>query len=337
VRTAARSAACLTTLAVTVAVTAACGGSGGGSAASGGSSSGGSASSGPTTLTIGYVPFTGNAPIFLGQKQGIYAKHGLDLKMVPVQAPAAAIASLVNGEQQIGFTTTIALINAVANGTDIKCVTPVDGHADPKAEYTGLFVPNSSSVQSPKDLEGKKVGIVALGSLNDLFVKYEVAKAGGDPKKVQLVQIPFPQMQAALDQGRVDGVVATAPFSNQIEAAGKSKVISWQEKDFIPNGQGTCYAASGSYIKSHPDQVKAFVAANAETLDYAKAHVSDALATLPSFLSISPEVAAKSQTGATYDSTLNVDSIKSIEDEMVKQGMLTKKPAIDAIVYQAGS
>jgi NitT/TauT family transport system substrate-binding protein len=336
-----RSAACLTTLAVTVAVSAACGGSGGSSASAGssssGGSSGGSAASGPTTVTIGYVPFTGNAPLFLGKQQGIYSKAGLDLKMVPVQAPAAAIASLVNGEQQFGFTTTIALINAVANGTDIKCVTPVDGHADPNAEYTGLFVPSSSPVQSPKDLEGKKVGIVALGSLNDLFVKYEVAKAGGDPKKVQLLQIPFPQMQAALDQGRVDAVVATAPFSNQIKAAGKSRVISWQEKDFIPNGQGTCYAASGSYIKSHGDTVKAFVKANGDALTYAKAHVPDALATLPSFLSISPDVAAKSQTGATYDSTLNVDSIKSIEDEMVKQGMLSKKPSIDSIVYSAGS
>jgi NitT/TauT family transport system substrate-binding protein len=333
-----RSAACLTTLAVTVAVSAACGGGSGGSSAAGGSSSGGAQQSGgTTTVTIGYVPFTGNAPLFLGKQQGIYAKQGLELKMVPVQAPAAAIASLVNGEQQFGFTTTIALINAVANGTDIKCVTPVDGHADPNAEYTGLFVPSGSPVQSPKDLEGKKVGIVALGSLNDLFVKYEVQKAGGDPKKVQLLQIPFPQMQAALDQGRVDGVVATAPFSNQIKAAGKSRVIAWQEKDFIPNGQGTCYAASGSYIKSHADTVKAFVKANGDALTYAKAHVPDALATLPSFLSVTPEVAAKSQTGATYDSTLNVDSIKSIEDEMVKQGMLTKKPSIDDIVYNAGS
>jgi NitT/TauT family transport system substrate-binding protein len=331
-----RSAAVLATLTLTAAASAACGGSdsGGSSAAS----SGGSASSGGTTnVTIGYVPFTGNAPLFLGIKQGTYQKHGLELKMVPVQAPAAAIASLVNGEQQFGFTTTIALINAVANGTDIKCVTPVDGHADPNAEYTGLFVPSGSPVQSPKDLEGKKVGIVALGSLNDLFVKHEVAKAGGDPKKVQLLQIPFPQMQAALDQGRVDAVVATAPFSNQIKAAGKSRVISWQEKDFIPNGQGTCYAASGSYIKSHGDQVKAFAAANADALSYAKGHVQDALATLPTFLSVTPEVAAKSQTGATYDSTLNVDSIKSIEDEMVKQGMLSKKPSIDSIVYSAGS
>jgi NitT/TauT family transport system substrate-binding protein len=334
VRPALRSAACLTTLTLTVAVSAACGGSSGGGSAAGGSSSGGQ-SGGTTNLTIGYVPYTGDAPIMLGQKQGIFTKHNLALKMVPVQAPAAAIASLVNGEQQFGFTTTIALINAVANGTDIKCVTPVDGHADPNAEYTGLFVPSSSGVQSPKDLEGKKVGIVALGSLNDLFVKYEVSKAGGDPKKVQLVQIPFPQQQAALEQGRVDGVVATSPFADQIKAAGKSKVIAWQEKDFIPNGQGTCWAASGSYIKSHPDQVKAFAQANGEALSYAKAHVSDALATLPSFLTITPEVAAKSQTGATYDSELNVDSITSIEDEMVKQGMLSKKPAIDDIVYQA--
>ena len=335
-KSAVRSATCLSTLAATLVMTAACGGSDGDdSSAAGNSFSGGS--SGAATLTVGYVPYTGDAPIFLGQKQDIFQKHDVELKMVPVQAPAAAISSLVNGEQQFGFTTTIALINAVANGTDVKCVAPVDGHADPSAEYTGLFVSSDSPVKSPADLEGKKVGVVALGSLNDLFVKYEVDQAGGDPSKVQLVQIPFPQMQAALEQGRIDGVVATAPFSIQIQAAGNSRVISWQEKDFIPDGQGTCWAASADFIKEHPDQVDSFVQANAESLQYAKQNVDEALAMLPEFLDVSPDVAAKSPTGATYDSELNIDSIKKIEGQMVEYGMLTKTPAIDDIVYQPGS
>lgn len=140
-------------------------------------------------------------------------------------------------------------------------------------------------------------------------------------------------MQATLEQGRIDAVVATAPFSQQIVAAGKSRSLAWQEKEFIPNGQGTCWAASGKFIKEHPDQVKAFIDANKASLDYARAHVDEALATLPSFLELTPEVAAKSQTGATYGSTLNNDSIRSIADTMVKQGFLKKAPSLDSIVY----
>lgn len=196
-RTGVRSASIGTALVAVVTVTAACGsgGNGSGGSAASGSASGSAGTSKPgevTSLNVGYVPYTGDAPLYLGTKRGTFAEHGLKLTMQPAQAPAAVIASLVNGQQQIGFTTTITLMTTVENGTDVKCLTPVDGQADPKVEYTGLFVQSGSPAQKLTDLEGKKVGVTALGSLNHLFVMETVSKAGGDAKKVQFVQLPFP-------------------------------------------------------------------------------------------------------------------------------------------------
>ncbi|WP_460683506.1 ABC transporter substrate-binding protein [Modestobacter lapidis] len=310
-----------------MATTAACGGSDGGDASGGGADE-------MTEMTLGYVPYTGDAPLFLGIEQGIYEEHGIDLTTTPAQAPAAVIASLVNGEQQIGFTTTITLIAAVANGTDVRCVTPVDGRSDPSpdVDYTGLMVTADSPIQSAADLEGKKVGVVGLGSLNHLFVMEEMSDAGADPGAAEFVQIPFPQLQAALEQGRVDAVVATAPFSAQILAAG-NRGVAWQERTFIPEGQGTCFAASGEYIEESPEEVQKFIDAHSAALEYAADHVDEALAQLPKFLDMTPEQAAKAETGSIYTPELNIESIQMIQEHMVKHGFLDETLPMESIVY----
>lgn len=302
-------------------------------AAAGGAAS--SAGGAPTTLNIAYVPYNGNAPMFLGVKQGLYAKEGLELKMTPAQAPAAAIAGLVSGQQQLAFTTVVTLVTARSQGTDVKCVTPVDGVVDDaeKALSTATMVKGDSSVQDAAGLAGKKVGVVALGSQNHLFTLEKAAQAGIDPKSVQVVQLPFPQMQAALEQGRVDAVVATAPFTGQIQAAG-GRVLNWPEAELNKGGNGTCFAATDKYLASNAADIEKFVTANAAAIDYAKAHEDEARAVIPTFLEVTPEQAKTAVTGVVYDPTLNTASIDKFQQLMLKHGFIKQALPLDQLVHQ---
>lgn len=311
-----------------VALTAACGGgSGSGKAAE-------ASSSGPATLTVSYVPYNGDAPTFLGINKGIYDKQKLTLNMKVAQAPAAAIASLVSGDSQIAFTTIVTLVSAVSQGTQIRCITPVDGtvSAADDQKSTATMVRGDSPVQSMADLAGKKVGVVALGSQNHLFTLQEADKAGIDPKKVQVVQLPFPQMQQALQSGQVDAVVSTQPFTAQIQAAG-GRVINWPEIDLNKGGNGTCWAASAQYIQQHPDVVKRFMTAHTDAINYAKAHVDEARGVIPSYMEVKADVAQHAVLGVDYNPTLNTDSIKKFEQSMKKYGFISSDVPLGQLVY----
>jgi len=291
-----------------------------------------------TELSIAYVPYNGNAPMFLGIERGTYAEQGLTLDMVPAQAPAAAIAGLVNGQHQLAFTTIVTLVTAVSQGTDVRCVTPVDGVVDASEEQlsTATVVTGDSPYRSEKDLAGKKVGVVALGSQNHLFTLEEAARDGIDPASVEVVQLPFPQMQAALEQGRVDAVVSTAPFTAQILAAG-GRVVNWPEAELNEGGNGTCFAATGTYIAEHAAEIGRFTTAHTAAIEYAREHVDEAKATIPSFLDVSEEEAKTAVTGVVYDPKLNVESIERFQQLMLKHAFIPQAVPLDRLVHVPAS
>ena len=90
-------------MAAVVSVAAACGSSGGSSESAGAS---GSSAKSLTDVTVGIVPFTPNAVLFLAQKNGIFKKHGLNVTTESAAAPTPIVASMVAGKQQFGFLTT---------------------------------------------------------------------------------------------------------------------------------------------------------------------------------------------------------------------------------------
>ena len=103
-------------MAALLSITAACG-SGSSDDAAGSSGSGGL-----TDVTVGIVPFSPNAVLFLAQENGIFKKHGLNVTTEKAAAPTPIVASMVAGKQQFGFVTTPVLVNANAQGTDADAV-----------------------------------------------------------------------------------------------------------------------------------------------------------------------------------------------------------------------
>jgi NitT/TauT family transport system substrate-binding protein len=195
------------------------------------------------------------------------------------------------------------------------------------------MVSANSPVKEMADLEGKSVAVVALGSQNHLFTLEEADKAGIDPKKVNVVQLPFPQMQQALESGQVDAVVSTQPFTSQIQAAG-GRVINWPEAELNKGGNGTCWAASAQYLQEHSDVIDRFIKAHTEAIDYAKDHEDEARGIIPSYLEVTPEAAQKAVLGVDYNPKLNTDSIKKFEQLMKKFDFISDDVPMDQLVYQ---
>jgi NitT/TauT family transport system substrate-binding protein len=308
-------------------------GAGGSSAAGGGG--GNTAGAGLTDITVGVVPYSPDAIHWYGIDGGIYKKHGLNVKTEAAASPIAIAAAMASGKQQFGFTTTPVLVNANISGAGQKCVTSVAGQSSPK-DSTALVVPKGSDIKSLKDLKGKTIAEVQLGSLNRLAMQVLLKKAGVDNNDVKHVAIPFPQMPQALASGRVDAAVIVDPFLQTATKAG-GKVIVQPNAELYAGGTIVCFAATTKYLDGHAKVAGEFQAAMNESLAYFKTHPKEVLKTLVKYLKLSPEAAANQKIETNYNPELNVKSIGMIQQQMKEFGWIKKTVDPNTMVWSPGN
>lgn len=312
-------------------VLAACGSSG-----SSGSPSG--TSKKLVNVDVGYVAYSDDDALFLAIQNGIFAKHGLNVTLTSQANPIEVVSSMVSGAEQFGFVTVPVLANVNSKGTALKCVSTVDGNQPTESSKDGtmLVAAKGSGISSMAGLRGKKIATVQTSSLNSLSVEVLAKRAGLSPGSYQLVQMPFPQMPAALSQGNVQAAVITSPFVNTAIAEGAT-VINHPNVELFGGATVTCMAALSSYISKNASVVADFHAAVNEAVGYAQAHQSAAKASLTKYLTLTPAVAQKQILTTDWNPNLNLASINEIESDMVAFGVIKKViPASSMVWAQAG-
>jgi NitT/TauT family transport system substrate-binding protein len=310
-------------------------------AACGSSGSSGNASGTAKKLVnvdVGYVAYSDDDALFLAIQDGIFAKHGLNVTLTSQANPIDVVSSMVSGTEQFGFVTTPVLANVNSKGTPLKCVSTVDGNQPTQTSKDGtmLVAAKGSGISSVAGLRGKKIATVQTTSLNSLSVEVLAKQAGLSPGSYQFVQMPFPQMPAALSQGNVQAAVITSPFVNTAIAEGAT-VIDHPNVELFGGATVTCMAALSSYIGKNASVVADFHAAVNEAVAYAEAHQSAAKASLVKYLDITPAVAQKQILTTDWNPNLNLPSINQIESDMVAFGVIKKViPASSMVWSQAG-
>ena len=295
---------------------------------------------GNVDVKMSYVAFSGIAPTLLAIDNGSYERHGLNVEGSVAASPAAILSGLVNGELQIGFTTIPTLISAVQEGVPIKCIASADGIgavAPPAEISTALLVAPDSAVTSAAELEGKRIGVIALGSLNHLIAMDLIAQAGGDPSTVEFVQLPLPQTGDALAGHQVDAAITTEPFTLPLLDKEFRMLGSADAPGGLTSERTTkCYAASDEYIEKNPETVAKFIVAQDEALTYAQDHLDEALATLPQILELSPEAALATETGLIFQPGITPADVEHLQDKMVEFGWVDETRSVKDYVYSPG-
>lgn len=294
--------------------------------AGGGDNNNGNGTTELTTVKVAYNPYTGNTPMFYGMQEGIYAKHGLELELIPQTDIAAIISGLASGQYDFGFATVVHVINANLNGIEIRGVATPEGqqkdHEEPE-EGNALVVAPGSDVTEAGQLAGKSIAVVGLSSLNTYAALDMVARGGGDPSTVELIQLPFGQMTAALASGDVDAAVIQAPFTSEALAVGAT-IIGKPNVETFPNMAVGLFTTSQKYIDEHEALVKAFADANVEAQNLARENMDEARKTLPEMLGLTEEAAAVAIWG-TNNPHVNIEGFERAQDLLMKYGGQTQE------------
>lgn len=278
-------------------------------------SKGNGASSKVLTVKVGQVcQCAAEAPLFVGQEQGIFKKYGLNIQTT-VLTPSAAAAAVVNGNEDFaGDGGTIA--SAIIKTGDAKAVfnrglTPF---------YIALRPGQSTSFST---LRGKTVASTTPGSTSDDALESALQQNGLTPKKD--VNITFVSNStadlAAVEGGTVQGAVLTFPQSAQAAQKGSPLL------NITKYGEISIEAVNAAWAKAHPQGTQAFIKAYAEACRLTLSNEQDAETALVAMGAASSSSQAKAAWQVYRTSSWAVLPISNTEAMAISQSL---KPASSA-------
>ena len=154
---------------------------------------------------------------------GHCGQYGLDVEETVFPKGIDIFPAIVRGEVDLAASAADAAIANRAGGGQIYVVA---GFARGGARLVGRA---DLDLRSVKDLQGRKVG-VARGGAQEILLLAELAKAGltwadAPGKDVQLVYLPYADLNQALLQKQVDAISQSEPQSSQAINKGFGKEI----------------------------------------------------------------------------------------------------------------
>jgi NitT/TauT family transport system substrate-binding protein len=293
----------------------------------------------PAEVRLGYFPNLTHATAIVADKEGLFAKHlgATKLKVSTFNAGPAAMEALKSGAIDATYVGPGPATNAFIN-SDGQALTVVAGAA---TGGTSLVV--DRSIRSAADLRGKKVSTPQLGNTQDIALRYWLKQnglktdlqGGGD---VSVLPQENAQVVDAFTQKLISGAWVPEPYATRLVQAGGKVLVDerdlWPQKEFAI----TLLAVRTDFLKEHPEQVKALLAADLDATDFiaknpakAQQDVADLIGKL-SGKPIKPTViaAAWKQLDFTVDPVTS--SILVGAQHAYEVGVLEEKPKLDKLV-----
>ena len=310
------------------------------SSASSGSNSSNSAAAqaSSTNLTVGSSPTISNASLYYASETGLFQKNGLSVTPEVIQSGQQAIPQLLNGQIQFAAADPLGSMLAISRGIPIEIV--VGGNvvpADQAKDPSGVIVKSGGPIKGLADLDGKAVAVNATKSLAQVALEAAIDEKGGHSSTVKWIEVPFPQMVAAVKNGTVAAAATNEPFVTAGKAAGLTEVPYGGLSTTLAGVPQVVYLATKSYVSSHPQVVKSFIASMNAANSALGSNPDEIRAVGAKSTTINAATLAKI-TLPSFGPPLSLAKLEGLEQLMVKYGILTQPIAnLSQSVITSGS
>jgi NitT/TauT family transport system substrate-binding protein len=272
------------------------------------------------------VPFAWTfTPIDIGIETGIFARHGLELKVTGFAGDARLQQGLVSDSIDFGLGSGPGM-GFLAKGVPAKAVAAMAG----APMNMSMVVPYNSPIKTLDDIKGKKVGITTVGSLTDWLLKRVASEKKWAPSDVTAVTVGgMDSTKAALKTGQIDAVVIALELGYALEAAKEWRVVSLLAP-FAPDFHTHVIFARDELIANKPELVERFLRAWFETIAFMRANKQRTVEISAKVLNLDPAVI-----GRVYDEQIKIftsdgrfdpKALVVIRQSLVEMGILQQVP-----------
>jgi NitT/TauT family transport system substrate-binding protein len=285
----------------------------------------------PTLIRIGVSDTDAAAQPLYAQETGVFRRDGLDARITRGMQGARVLDAIAAGTIDVGFANIVSIATAIQRGAPVVLLAPGPLHLT-QAPLTVIVQAPSSHFRSGADLNGKRVEVPSgRHDLATISTAAWIDEHGGDSRTVHFVSgIPLAKIAGALAAGRIDASELTEPYLSLEKRKGAVKVFGSTYDAIAPRFYIGGYAASKTWVESHPEAARRFVSAMREIAHWANAHPSQTAPMLAAWLGVSPSVVA-SMTRARFGETLSLALIQPALDVAAKYGAMEPMHAADVV------
>lgn len=153
--------------------------------------------------TLSWLPTGQYAYLYAARQLGYFKSRGIDLDISRGFGSMAATQGVATGKFAMGGAQTGANLLSMMRGLDLHMLGTQGYDAT-----LGIIVPQKGQIATPKDLEGRKIGVAAAGGDTPFLPAY-CKLAGVDFSKITIVQLDSKILEQSAMSGVVDGIVVT--------------------------------------------------------------------------------------------------------------------------------
>lgn len=214
------------------------------------------------TLRIAVIPVIDTLPMFVAEAEGLYAKHGVTVELIPV-ASAPERDQLLQAGQADGTLNELLSV-MFFNRDSIQMQAVRYGHmASEGAGHFFLLVSGQSGITDLEQLKGIEIGI-SQGTIIEYVTDRLLEAEGFNSADIRYVAVPkIPDRMALLGSGELQAAVLPDPLGGLAVQQGASIVL---DDSSYPLLGASVISFRKEFLDQHPAAVKAFLAAIEEAV-----------------------------------------------------------------------
>jgi NitT/TauT family transport system substrate-binding protein len=170
-----------------------------------------------TKITVGVAAMSPRTiPLLIAQEQGLFAKQGIEARIVLIKGAPTLVASLISGDIEVGYTGGTAVLGAASQGLYLRILSSISS----KLTHTIIANPNLKTIEQ---LRGKSFGIQSIGGSTWMHTILSLEHVGLDIKRdhINLLVIGDSGLIGqSLEAGRVDAAVLDGALVRRLKNRG---------------------------------------------------------------------------------------------------------------------
>lgn len=280
------------------------------------------------TLKIGYAPFP--SPLLIAYEKGFFSKANIQVVLEPVITPNLTLESLARGDidlAQVPYSI-LFTFQSVSPG---KFKIMADMIETEESPYSFLIVKNS--INSPKDLSGKKI-VIRTGYNSKIQAESIIKGLGLDLTEVTLVPVEMPLLVTTFVKEEISGFIDLEPAATVIleKQLGKNMGSALRAKYITSPYPTAAVIINAKLVSEKPDMARKVKQAIDEAIDFSISDDKETRFIYQKYLGVDENVTAKISLPRNEKlEDIDRQVAKKLIDFELKNGILSKEPNFDEV------
>lgn len=239
-----------------------------------------------TLIRLATLPVDGTALAYYAKDLGYFQDAGLDVTIQSISNGAVITSSVISDSIDIGWSNIISLAAAYKRGLPVTII-GAGGLWVNGSLATQLMVRKDSALHTAADLSGKVIGTTGLADVGQFGPELWIDKNGGKASAVKFIELPFPQLPAALEEGRVDAAWLAEPFIHAAEPFARTFATCFDA--VAPRWMLGAWFATPAYVSANRGVIDAFRTVISKSATWANANQALSAVILAKYSHLDPD------------------------------------------------